>query len=225
MVFIWNADVKEIDGNNVVMHTSYDYKDILTEESLWVTEFDENVDKITRQYLDKPGHFMFPANLEQKDYQVYDVGGAVMNYKFMGVTEIDGLEVYEFQGETTFDISDVYPDIGYVIYEDYSATNFIEPVTGIEVSFTEEFTDYALIDGEKIVVLDAYDNPSEFSQKIHVQKAAGFKSLHKIYYEIIPIVLVQLLLVLQQSSLYNQRLHVPNKKLFIYKKLVIRKMN
>lgn len=189
MMFIWNADVKEIDGNSVVIHTSYDYKDILTEESLWVTEFDENVDKISRQYLDKPGHFMFPSNLEQKDYQVYDVGGAVMDYKFMGVTEIDGLEVYEFQGETTFDISDVYPDIGYTIFEDYSSTNFIEPVTGIEVSFSEKFTDYALVDGEKVVILDAYDDPSEFSQKIHVQKAASFKSLHKIYYEIIPIVI------------------------------------
>ena len=189
MMFIWNADVKEMNGNNVVMHTSYDYRDILTDESLWITEFDENVDKISRQYLDKPGHFMFPQNLEQKDYEVYDVGGAVMQYKFMGATEIDGLEVYEFYGETTFDISDVYPDMGYAIFEDYSATNFIEPVTGIEVSFNEKFTDYALIDGEKVVILDAYDNPSEFSQKIHVQKAASFKSLHKVYYEIIPIVI------------------------------------
>ena len=37
------------------------------------------------------------------------------------------------------------------------------------------------------MILDAYENPSEFSQKIHVQKAASFKSLYKIYNEIIPI--------------------------------------
>ncbi|WP_299292082.1 porin PorA family protein [Nitrosopumilus sp.] len=189
MVFIWTSKVKETNGNYALMHTKYDYKDLLTEESLWVTEFDEPVNKVTREYLDKPGHFMFPTNLEQKNYEVYDVGGAVMNYNFVGVTEIDGLEVYEFYGETTFDISDVYPDIGHTIYEDYSATNFIEPVTGIEVSFNEKFTDYAIIDGEKVVILDAYDSPTDFSQTIHVQKATSFKSLFNIYYNIIPIII------------------------------------
>ncbi|MBC8515767.1 MAG: DUF3068 domain-containing protein [Nitrosopumilus sp.] len=186
MVFIWNGNVIEENNGQLLMHTSYTYKDILTDEVLWVTELDETVDKHTRQYVDKPGHYMFPHDLEKKDYQVYDVGGSVMDYSFVGVSEINGLEVYEFTGKTTFDISEVYPDFEEQIFEDYSATNFIEPITGIEVAFTEEFTDYAIIDGEKIIILDAWDAPSEFSEKILVQKAQSLKSLHEMYERAIP---------------------------------------
>ena len=133
---------------------------------------------------------MFPHDLEQKDYQVYDVGGSVMDYTFVGVTEIDGLEVYEFTGKTTFDVSDVYPDFEEQIFEDYSATNFIEPITGIEVSFTEQFTDYAIINGQKVMLLDAWDGPSEFSQKILIQKAQSLKSLHEMYERAIPTAII-----------------------------------
>ena len=51
---------------------------------------------------------MFPSFLlEKKDYQVYDVGGSIMHYDFIEELEIDGLTVYKFSGQTTFDISDV----------------------------------------------------------------------------------------------------------------------
>ena len=190
MVFVWNGRVQEIDGNNLHLRTSYEYKDILTDEVLWVTVLDETVDRNTRAYVDKEGHFMFPSDLQQRDYKVYDVGGAVMDYRFVGVTEIDGLEVYEFTGQTTFDVSDVYPDFEEQIFEDYSATNFIEPLSGVEVSFREEFTDYAIVDGEKVPVLVASDGPSPFSQKILVQKAQTFKMLHELYHDVIPIVII-----------------------------------
>ena len=189
MVFGWDSKVVERNGNDLLLHTKYTYKDIITDEILWITEFDENVDKHTRQYLDKPGYFMFPGNLEKKDYQVYDVGGAVMDYEFIGVTEIDGLEVYEFYGQTTFDVSDVYPEINEQIFEDYSATNFIDPVTGIDISFNETFTDYAIIDGEKISILEAWDEPSEFSQNILIQKANSLKIIHEFYHKVIPAII------------------------------------
>ncbi|MBI1663149.1 MAG: DUF3068 domain-containing protein [Nitrosopumilus sp.] len=194
MVFVWNGNVIEDNGNQLLMRTSYTYKDILTDEILWATELDETVDKHTRQYVDKPGYYMFPHDLEQKDYQVYDVGGSVMDYTFVGVTEIDGLEVYEFTGKTTFDVSDVYPDFEEQIFEDYSATNFIEPITGIEVSFTEQFTDYAIIDGQKVMLLDAWDGPSEFSQKILIQKAQSLKSLHEMYERAIPTAIIAVII-------------------------------
>lgn len=189
MVFVWNANVVERIGNEMKMQTSYTYRDILTDEILWETILDESVDSTTRKYIDKPGHFMFPANLEQKNYQVYDVGGSVMNYNFIGVTEIDGLEVFEFSGETTFEVSDIYPDFDVPIYEDYSATNFIEPETGIEVSFTERFTDYAIIDNQKVPILDAWDGPSEFSQKILIQKAETQKRIHDLYHNVVPAII------------------------------------
>ena len=189
MVFIWNGNVVENNGDQLRMETSYTYRDILTDEILWETTLDETVYKTSRQYVDKPGHFMFPSDLEKKDYRVYDVGGSVMDYKFVGTTEINGLEVYEFSGQTTFDISDVYPDFGQQIFEDYSATNFIEPETGIEVSFTEKFTDYAIIDDKKVPILDAWDGPSEFSQKILIQKAETQKRIHQMYHNVVPVII------------------------------------
>lgn len=190
MIFVWNGNLIEDQGNHLLIHTSYTYKDILTDEVLWMTEFNEIVDQHTRQYVDKPGYFMFPHDLEQKDYQVSDIGGTVLDYTFVGVTEIDGLEVYEFTGKTTFDISDVYPDFEEQIFEDFTTTDFIEPVTGIQVSFNEQFTDYAIVDGQKIIILDAWDGPSEFSQKILIQKAQSMKSLHEIYERAIPTVII-----------------------------------
>ncbi len=141
MVFVWNTKIEEQKRNQLILQTTYTYKDILTDEIFWQTVFEESVEKNTRKYIDKHGNFMFPSNLEKKDYRVYDVGGSVMHYDFIGVTEINGLEVYEFSGQTTFDVSAIYPELQEQIFEDYSATNFIEPQTGIEVSFTEEFTD------------------------------------------------------------------------------------
>jgi len=190
MVFVWRGNVNEEKGDQLLIRTSYEYKDILTDEVLWETVLDESVEKTTRKYVDKPGYFMFPGDLQQRDYQVYDVCGAVMDYEFIGVTEIDGLEVYEFSGKTTFDISEIYPDFKVQIFEDYSATNFIEPETGIEVSFIEQFTDYAVIDDKKIPVLEAWDEPSRFSQKILVQKAQSFKSVHGIYHNVIPAMII-----------------------------------
>ena len=135
-----------------------------------------------------------------------------MDYRFVGVTEIDGLEVYEFEGSTTFDVSDVYPDFEEQIFEDYSARNFIEPISGVEVAFSETFTDYAIIDGQKVPVLEAWDEPSPFSQKILVQKAHTFKALHETYQDFIPALIILLTGVISglffvQSRLTKEKEH------------------
>ncbi|QLH05371.1 hypothetical protein C5F49_08595 [Nitrosopumilus oxyclinae] len=189
MIFVEDGKVIEDSGNQILLRTTYTYKDILSDEIFWFVELDEKIEQTTRQYVDKPGHAMFPYNLQQKDYKVYDIGGAIMDYDFIRTTEINGLEVYEFSGETTFDISDIYPDFEKQIFEDYSSTAFIEPETGIEVSFTEKFTDYAIIDGQKIPILEAWDGPTEFSQKTLVQKAQSQKIIHQLYHQIVPILI------------------------------------
>ncbi len=66
MIFIWNGEVIEGNENILNLHTTYGYRDILTDEILWETELDETVEKTTRQYVDMPGRFMFPSNLEKK---------------------------------------------------------------------------------------------------------------------------------------------------------------
>ncbi len=154
-----------------MIHTVYDYRDLITDESLWEIELDELVNKKTKEYTEKQGYFAFPTNLEKKDYDVYDVGGSIMSYKFEGVDELDDLTVYKFSGTVTFDISSEYPDFGEQIFEDYSAVNLIEPITGMEVSFSEKFTDYAIVDGKKIPILDAWDESTAFSETVLIKKA------------------------------------------------------
>ncbi|ABX12816.1 porin PorA family protein [Nitrosopumilus maritimus] len=186
MLFHWDREILEVNGNALLLRTTYDYKDILTAESFWVTDFTEAVDKNTREYLDKTGHFAFPPHVEKKDYFVYDIGGVVMHYHFVEETTLDGVTVYKFEGEEIFDVSDVYPDFSEQIWEHYRATNHIEPVTGMDVSFSEQFTDYALVDDQKIVVLDAWDEPTEFSEKTLLKQVKNLKSLYFMYENIIP---------------------------------------
>ncbi len=212
MVFGWDTNVIKRTGNELLINTKYIYKDILTDEVLWVTVFDETVDKYTRQYTDKPGYFMFPHDLEKKDYLVYDVGGAVVNYNFIGVTEIDGLEVYEFSGQTTFDVSNIYPDFEEQIFEDYSSTNFIEPTTGVDVSFNEKFTDYAIVDGQKVPILDAWDSPSEFSQKILIQKVRTMKIIHEIYHDVIPVVIISITGIVAVLTVFRTKFKTSKKE-------------
>ncbi|QDI88040.1 DUF3068 domain-containing protein [Candidatus Nitrosopumilus sp. SW] len=189
MLFQWDRDIVAKSGNELRVHTTYDYTDILTDESFWIVEFDEWVDKNTREYLEKDGRFTFPPHVEKRDYLVYDIGGTVMEYHFVEEAVLDDVPVYKFEGEEIFDVSDAYPDFEEQIWEHYRATNYIEPITGLDVSFKEEFTDYALVDGERVVVLEAWDEPTDFSQKTLLGKAKNLKSLYFVYETIIPVVI------------------------------------
>ena len=186
MLFQWDREIIGVSGNELQLHTTYDYKDILTAESFWIVEFDEQVNKNTREYLDKDGRFTFPPHVEKKDYHVYDIGGTIMEYHFVEETVLDDVIVYKFEGEEIFDVSEAYPDFEEQIWEHYRATNYIEPTTGLDVSFKEEFTDFALVDGERIVVLEAWDEPTQFSEKTLLSKAKNLKSLYFMYETVIP---------------------------------------
>lgn len=223
MKFIWTRDITEKIGDTVMIHTVYDYRDLNTDESFWAIELDELVDKKTKKYSEKAGYFAFPTYLEKKDYDVYDVGGSVMPYKFEGIDEFDGLTVYKFSGEVTFDITSEYPDFGEEIFEDYSAINFIEPITGIEISFSEKFTDYAIIDGEKILVLDAWDESTSFSETVLIKKAKDLIILYSIYDQIIPSIIilfvfaitiaVEIILKLRKNLIIQQQNKLKNERL------------
>jgi len=188
MVFEWNREVIKEKGPNAIIHTTYHYKDMLTDETFWKTMLDEEVVKASREYVDKPGYIMFPSNLEKKDYHVYDIGGTVMKYSFEGVEEIQGIEVYKFSGKVTFDVSDIYPEFTDQIFEEYSAINYIDPITGIEISFSEEFIDYAIRNDQKIVVLHAIDDSTLFSETMLVNNVKHIQTLYFVYYSLVPII-------------------------------------
>ena len=188
IVFEWDREIIEEEGPNIIIHTTYHYKDILTDETFWKTMLKEEVVKSSRKYIDKPGYFMFPSNLEKKDYEVYDVGGAVMKYSFEGIEEIQGIEVYKFSGKVTFDVSEIYPDFEEQIFEDYFAINHIDPITGIEMSFSEEFTDYAMIDGQKKVILHAVDETTLFSETMLANNVKHIQMLYFVYNNLVPFI-------------------------------------
>lgn len=187
-IFDWDRKIVEKNGNVYKILTTYRSFDIKTNEILWELEIPEYVNQITREYADKDGHFIWPTNLEKTSYDVYDLGGSVLKYDFVGVEEIDGLEVYVYEGSTTFDISDEYPEfLPHAIYEDYYGIDYVEPVTGIAVSYFENFTDYAVIDGKRIPILVVDNWPNPFSQKVTVNQAKDILVLYSIYDYYIPI--------------------------------------
>jgi len=223
MQFYWIKTITEEMGKEVMIHTVYDYRDVNTGESFWTVELDELVDKKTKKYSEKSGFFAFPPNVEKRDYDVYDVGGSVMPYKFQGVKEIDGLIVYVFSGTVVFDISSEYPDFDEPIFEEYSSTNHIEPITGIDVSFREQFTDYAIIDDKKIPVLDAWDESTQFSESVLIKKARDLIILYSIYDTVIPSIIIlfvfaiviatEIILKLRKNLIFQQQIRLENDRM------------
>ena len=153
--FVWTKYIEDSQDSIIDIVTTYRYSEKLTGDVLWEMSFEESFDRYTKKYVDKDGYFMFPQNLEKKSYFVYDVGGAVLKHDFVKEHQVDGLTVYEFYGDTVFEVTELYPDYGTPVFEEYSARTFVEQQSGIELSFEESFTDYLILDEKKIVLLDA----------------------------------------------------------------------
>ena len=153
--FVWTKYIEDSQDSIIDIVTTYRYSEKLTGDVLWEMSFEESFDRYTKKYVDKEGYFMFPQNLEKKSYFVYDVGGAVLKHDFVKEHQVDGLTVYEFYGDTVFEVTELYPDYGTPVFEEYSARTFVEQQSGIELSFEESFTDYLILDEKKIVLLDA----------------------------------------------------------------------
>ena len=153
--FVWTKYIEDSQDSIIDIVTTYRYSEKLTGDVLWEMSFEESFDRYTKKYVDKEGYFMFPQNLEKKSYFVYDVGGTVLKHDFVKEHQVDGLTVYEFYGDTVFEVTELYPEYGTPVFEEYSARTFVEQQTGIELSFEESFTDYLILDEKKIVLLDA----------------------------------------------------------------------
>ena len=187
IIFDYSREVKSIDGNTVMLSTIYDYQDAHTRDSMWILELDERVEKSTRKFIDNDGYSMFPIDVQKKPYSVFDVGGGTpMDMHFDGIEIINGLEVYRFIGSQILEVSDVYPELApRIIYEDYALTTWIDPVTGLEVKFEEDFSDY-YIDDEKVVLMTVNDLTPVHVTKILVDSATSKKSLFLFYDFVIP---------------------------------------
>lgn len=192
----WYRVIKDKDGFTYSVETTYIARDILSDEIIWELTIPESMNGLTREYTDKDGHVTFPNHLEKKNYRVYDLGGEVLQYEFSKELIVGDIDVYEFKGTTTFDISDEYPEFyPNKIYEDYTSVDYVEPLTGTAISYKENFVDYAVIDGEKIPVLIVENWPTDFSQQNSISIAKYYKSLYIFYEWIVPLIIISVLIV------------------------------
>ena len=186
VIFNWYREIISENSQYYDVQTIYEAIDISTNESLWELVIDEKMNK-DRSYNDKPGYLTWPNNMVAKDYTVYDLGGETLLYEFLGTEEMNGLEVYKYEGGTTFDISEEYPEFApYTIYEDYYSIDFVEPKTGIAVAYYEEFVDYAIIDEEKFPILIVSNEPNVFGEKKLIEEIKTFHNLLAIYHYGLP---------------------------------------
>lgn len=187
VIFNWYREIISENSQYYDVQTIYEAIDISTNESLWELVIDEKMNK-DRSYYDKPGYLTWPNNMIKKDYTVYDLGGETLLYEFLGTEEMNGLEVYKYEGGTTFDISEEYPEFApYTVYEDYYSIDFVDPKTGIAVAYTEEFVDYVTIDGEKFPILIVSNEPNDFGEKKLIEEIKTFHNLLAIYHYGLPI--------------------------------------
>lgn len=190
-LFDWYRKIDHKDGLTYSMTTTYLARDIKNDEDYWKLTIPESMNAYTRSYTDKPGYVIFPNHLEMKSLSVYDLGGEVIQYDFLRKIDMNGLPVYVFEGSTTFDISAEYPEFSpYPVYEDYATTANVEPITGIAVAYEERFTDYAIVDGNRIPILTVENWPTDFSQNNLINTANQFKTLYFFYEWIVPLVIV-----------------------------------
>ena len=193
----WYREIKDKEGFTYLVETKYLAKDIQSDEVIWELAIPELMNGLTRQYIDKEGHITFPNHLEKKNYRVYDLGGEVLNYDFSGELVVEGLQVYEFTGTTTFDISDEYPEFyPNKIFEDYTSVDYVEPLTGTAISYKENFVDYTIIDGEKRPILIVENWPTNFSQQNSINIANYYKSLYIFYEFVVPLIIISILSVI-----------------------------
>ena len=153
--FVWTKYIEDSQDSIIDIVTTYRYSNLESGDVLWEMSFEESFDRYTKKYVDKEGYFLFPQNLEKKSYFVYDVGGSVLKHDFVKEHQVDGLTIYEFYGNTVFEVTELYPDYGTPVFEEYSARTFVEKQSGIELKFEESFTDYVILDEKKMVLLDA----------------------------------------------------------------------
>lgn len=193
----WYREIKDKEGFTYLVETKYLAKDIQSDEVIWELTIPELMNGLTRQYIDKEGHITFPNHLEKKNYRVYDLGGEVLNYDFSKELVVEGLQVYEFTGTTTFDISDEYPEFyPNKIFEDYTSVDYVEPLTGTAISYKENFVDYTIIDGEKRPILIVENWPTNFSQQNSINIANYYKSLYIFYEFVVPLIIISILSVI-----------------------------
>lgn len=187
---IYNQQSSPVNSTTVQVNGSFNIYDAATDKKLWDSNSTNLVDKNTGKFI-KPAnaYFRFPQNTQKQNYLVYLYSGLdAQPFTFQEATMIDGLKVYKFSCKLTSDLSDSYPQFQpKTILSDYTCSSWIEPTTGNEIYYQENWTDYTVQDGKKIPVAVGYTHTAQYAEKINVKEAKEKIYLFDVYGKIIPI--------------------------------------
>ena len=187
---IWSRTLTDSGPEILEVKSTYTYIDLKNHEVVWNLSLDEKFERASKKYVDKDGYFNFPPNPPKTSISVYDVGGDILKNEFIQEFQLEELTIYEYFGQTSFDVSELYPEINVPVTEDYSARTFIESSTGIEIGFEEQFTDYAMIDGKKKILLDAKTTTTEFSEDFTKKLISEYKKEQYVVMLIFPAIIL-----------------------------------
>lgn len=165
----------------------------VTNEIMWETNSTNFVDKNTGKYIDPPNtYFRFPADTKKQNYLAYIyASGDPQPFIFEEEADINNLHTYRFSCHLIADLSDSYPEFSpHQVFSDYSCNVWIEPSTGDEVYYEENWTDYVILDdGTKVPVSVGNTNTLKPTSDILVDKTNEKINLFYIYEKIIPLFL------------------------------------
>ncbi len=187
---IYNQQSSPVNSTTVQVNASFNIFDAATDEKLWDSNSTNLVDKNTGKFI-KPAntYFRFPQNTQKQNYSVYLYSGLdAQPFTFQKETMIDGLKVYKFSCKLTSDLSDSYPQFQpKTILSDYTCNSWVEPITGNEVMYQENWTDYTVQDGKKIPVAIGNTHTAQYAQEINIKETKEKMDLFYIYGKIMPI--------------------------------------
>lgn len=148
------------------------------------------VDRTTRKHQNSDDYFMFPPNVEKKDYQFFfPMMFTKTVFVFDKEKTIDNLQVYDFTCTyRDVDVSTSFPQFsGKTIYSDGKCMITVEPVTGTIVYFSKNWDDYIVNDGMRGVQVElGGKHTTEYSQSILVGQAKSTKFLYYFLDAILP---------------------------------------
>ena len=170
--------------------------DALTNEKLWDSKRINFVDKQTGQFLGfDNAYFRFPPNTQKQNYDVYlYADGRPQPFVFDQETSIDDIKVYKFSCKLTADLSDTYPQFyPNKIMSNYTCSAWIEPTTGDEILYQEQWEDYATVNDTKIPVSMGMTHTIDFAKELAIENVKTDIANDFVYDVVIPIFIIIIL--------------------------------
>ncbi|HEX5458236.1 MAG TPA: porin PorA family protein [Candidatus Nitrosotalea sp.] len=193
---IYSQNASPVNSTTVRVDASFNIYDAATEKKLWDSNSTNLVDKRTGKFV-KPAdtYFRFPQDTQKQNYLVYLYSGIdPQPFVFQDKATIEGLDVYKFSCKLTSDLTDSYPEFHpNTILSDYTCNSWVEPVTGNEVYYEENWIDYAVIDGKKIPVSIGNTHTAQYAEEIIVEETREKMHLFDIYGKIMPVLFAVIL--------------------------------